>query len=411
VKTKLKLVAAVAALGLLLVACGSNSKGSSSDTTISAGQKATGTPIEVGAITTQSGSQSGVIAVEKQELSGAQAYIDYVNDHGGVDGHPVHVNVQDDGGDPNTALADAKQLVEQVKVPAMMYIGAGPIAAAVIPYLEEQKVPLNSTSASNLSLFQPVNPYVFGQLTPYEYEGAAFADFLVKNKGLKKVAYAGYDDVSGKSWGSTFISRAKEDGAEVTSVDYFKRGETDFTSLIQKYQSDKPDAVAFFAAVQETAAVLKNANSAGFKTTWAWGPGGTNTLLLGLVGPLAKGTYGVSPFDLPNSKTKAMDEFNSIMDTYEPKTERVPYTIYGYVLAKFLVNSLKSTNGNFTPAAVRDAMEKQSGDYGLMAPFTMSPDNHVANTAVKIVQYTDKDLVSASDFIKIDPSSVKPYTG
>lgn len=409
-KTKLKLLAAVAAIGLLLAACGSNSK-SSSDTTIAAGQKATGTPIEVGAIATESGSQSGVIAVEKQELSGAQAYIDYVNDHGGVDGHPIHVNLQDDGGDPNTALAEAKQLVEQVKVATMMYIGAGPIAAAVIPYLEQQKIPLNSTSASNLSLFQPVNPYVFGQLTPYEYQGAAVADFLVKTKGAKKVAYAGYDDVSGKSWGSTFISRAKEDGAEVTSVDYFKRGETDFTSLVQKYQSSKPDAVAFFSAIQETAAVLKNANSAGFKTTWAWGPGGTSQSLIGLVGPLAKGTYGVSPFELPSADTKAVKQFNSIMDTYQPKTERVPYTEYGYVLAEFLVNSLKSAHGNYTPAAVRDAMEQQSGDYGLMAPFKMSPQNHVANTAIKIVQFSDKDLVSASDFISIDPSSVKPYTG
>jgi branched-chain amino acid transport system substrate-binding protein len=356
-----------------------------------------------------SGSQAGVIAVEKQELGGAQAYVGWLNDHGGVDNHPVLIDTADDVGDPNTGLAGAKRLVEQDGVQVMLFVSGGPIASAVAPYLVSKSIPLMGTAAPLLCFFQPVQKDVFGELTPYEYQGAALAQYLVKQKGAKTVAYAGFNDVSGKSFGSTFMSVAKSLGATLVDEEYFKRGQTDFAAMISKLQGVKPDAVGFFASIQETAAVLKAGQAAGFETTWAWGPGGTNPALVGLAGPLAENTYGVTPYLSDTSSDPSVKEYRANLTKYQPDIISGPYTQFGYVLGRASADALKKAKGTYTSEAVRTAMESLSGNYGMFPAFQLSADNHLLNRGIQVVQYKGKDLQPASSLINVDPASVKPY--
>jgi branched-chain amino acid transport system substrate-binding protein len=401
-----------AALALAIAACGSSSStdtgaGGTSSVALS---PATGTPITLGWIGTESGSQAGVIAVEKQELGGVLAYLGWANDHGGVDGHPIKIDNADDMGDPNTALTGAKRLVEQAKVPALLFVSGGPLASAVVPYVTQQKVPLLGTAAPLLCFFQPVNPYVYGELTPYEYQGSALATYLVKQKGAKKIAYAGFNDVSGKSFGSTFVATAKQLGAElVLPEQYFKRGQTDFSALVSQLGDKKPDAVGFFGSIQESAAVLKAAQAGGLSTTWGWGPGGTNPELAKLAGQLSDGTFGVSPFVADTTDSTAVKDYKANLQKYQSSITSGPYTEFGYVLGHFAVDVLKAAKGTYTPEAIRAAAESISGDYGLMAPFQLGPTNHLLNTGIQVVSYKGTDLQPASDFIRIDPASVKPY--
>lgn len=52
-----------------------------------------------------------------------EAWADSVNAHGGIDGHPVHIIVEDDGGVPGTAVSDAQTLIaDHVVVAADMSI-------------------------------------------------------------------------------------------------------------------------------------------------------------------------------------------------------------------------------------------------------------------------------------------------
>jgi ABC-type branched-subunit amino acid transport system substrate-binding protein len=404
-----------AALAVVASACGSsnNSTGGggagAAGATAAAATKATGTPITLGWVGTMSGSQAGVIAVEKQELGGAQAYFGWLNDHGGVDNHPVNISIADDAGDPNTGLAGAKRLVEQEGVPVMMFVSGGPIASAVQPYLVSKSIPLLGTAAPLLCFFQPVQKFTFGELTPYEYQGAALAQYLVKTKGAKTVGYAGFNDVSGKSFGQSFMNTAKGLGATITGQDYFNRGQTDFAALVSKLQGQKPDAVGFFASIQETAAVLKAAQTSGLQTTWAWGPGGTNPALVKLAGPLAEGTYGVSPFVSDTSSDPSVKDYRANLAKYQPDITSGPYTQFGYVLGRATTDALKKTSGSYTSDAVRSAMENLGGNYGMFPAFQLSPSDHLLNKGIQVVQYKGSNLESASQLIKVDPSSVTPY--
>ena len=88
----------------LLAACGGGST-SGSSTGSGTGQSTapapTGTPINIGVIGSLTGSQA---SSSDQGATVAPAWARYINEQlGGINGHPVKVFVQDDGGDPAKA--------------------------------------------------------------------------------------------------------------------------------------------------------------------------------------------------------------------------------------------------------------------------------------------------------------------
>ena len=74
------------------------------------GQKATGEPIKIGAITTDI---PGV--VWKPIPAGATAYFDCVNDNGGIGGRPIDYTIVNDQGDGNASRQAALKLLEDDK--------------------------------------------------------------------------------------------------------------------------------------------------------------------------------------------------------------------------------------------------------------------------------------------------------
>jgi len=71
------------------------------------GQKATGTPITLGAIVTK---QPGTDFTDITNMAGD--YFNCVNDNGGINGHPIQYTVLDEQTNPSQVAADAKQLIE-----------------------------------------------------------------------------------------------------------------------------------------------------------------------------------------------------------------------------------------------------------------------------------------------------------
>lgn len=106
---------AVAAMAIgLVAACGSSSKpnaGTTSASSSSASSQAatpTGTPIKIGMIGSNSGSQA---ATCDQGATVGPAWAAWVNANGGINGHPVEMTSVDDKGDPVAAQAAGKQLI------------------------------------------------------------------------------------------------------------------------------------------------------------------------------------------------------------------------------------------------------------------------------------------------------------
>lgn len=120
-------------------AASSAASSAASDAAVAGGATAAaGTAIPVGSIC----SCSGVQAASAGKVADAtKAWAAEVNAGGGVNGHPVKLYSLDDGADPAKALQDAKQLVEQDKVIAI--VGEVSVAdEAFADYVKAKAVPV-----------------------------------------------------------------------------------------------------------------------------------------------------------------------------------------------------------------------------------------------------------------------------
>src|SRR5581483_8572934 len=102
----------VAAVGLTIVSSGIGASHHATAASglkcgLGTGQKATGSPITIGAIAVK---QPGTDFTDIPLM--AKAYFDCVNDNGGIYGHPIQQDLLTDQTTPASVGADAKQLIE-----------------------------------------------------------------------------------------------------------------------------------------------------------------------------------------------------------------------------------------------------------------------------------------------------------
>ena len=137
----LGLTGAVLAAALAAAACSSSSSSSGAAGSSGATTTATGTPYVIGTIASETGTYASSIG---GTFATVDAWTKWTNAHGGINGHPVKVITQDDGGVPANGITAAKTLIAD-KVQAIVGPASNTeaswyqlVAAAGIPTLGGQ---------------------------------------------------------------------------------------------------------------------------------------------------------------------------------------------------------------------------------------------------------------------------------
>ena len=140
--------------------------------------------ITIGTTTPLSGAASFYAPVSK----GANAYYQYINAHGGVNGRKIKYVVLDDAYDAAKAVPLTHQLVEQEQVFAVVGQLGTPINTATRPYLNDQKVPdiFVATGATKWGAEYKTYPWTIGLQPDYQSEARVYAkDILAKHASAK----------------------------------------------------------------------------------------------------------------------------------------------------------------------------------------------------------------------------------
>ena len=144
-----RFVAVLLGVGLVVLAgCGSSSKSSSSATTAGGGSATTaasggggsssgGAPFVIGSVTDVTGAEASSEGTVNKSL---EAWADWTNANGGINGHQVKLIAMDTGFNPSTALAEVKQLVEQDHIIALVGEQTS-FDATFATYLQQKGIP------------------------------------------------------------------------------------------------------------------------------------------------------------------------------------------------------------------------------------------------------------------------------
>ena len=161
-----------------------------------------------------------------------------------VAGHPIEWIVLDDATDATKAVADARKLVDEDKVDALIGSSVTPSSLAMIDVAAEKQVPLISMAASE-ALIRPMDAqkkWVFK--TPQN--DSLMADAIVQHmakSGIKSIGFIGFNDAYGDGWLAQMQRAAGASGIKLVDIERYARTDTSVTGQVLKLMAARPDAI------------------------------------------------------------------------------------------------------------------------------------------------------------------------
>src|SRR5438132_12538897 len=113
--------------------------------------------IKIGALLPMSGPGSYFGAQDRQ---GIELALEQINKTG-VNGYKLEVKYEDSACSPLPATQAAKRLLEQYKPDVVIGEECSDATLAIMPVMEEAKVPLLNAGSSSIKITDPGNPYTF----------------------------------------------------------------------------------------------------------------------------------------------------------------------------------------------------------------------------------------------------------
>jgi ABC-type branched-subunit amino acid transport system substrate-binding protein len=339
------------------------------------------TPAAGGASSSQAVTISKTIAVGGIGLAktyandapvGAQARLQRANDNNEVKGYTFEFKgFADDNNDPGTALSEARRLVSQEGVVAIV-----PDVSIVPPsdYLTQQQVP--SFGPGYSTAYCPTAPAkswdfaIYGCLIPENPKVVPDTQWVLLKKSLDAkgvknptAALIGTDSTSGKVSVSGSASAAEAAGFKVVYAkgsfpappvvvgDYSPYAQ----ELLAANSGSAPDVVYSSIPATNALQLFSLMNSQGYKGT-VLSPFYSSLLLKALTGD-----YVFVQFSGFESNTKAIQQMEADVEAFKPGTPKTIGLVAGYYSADLFIQAVKkalSSSKTLTTATIQKAMQK-----------------------------------------------------
>jgi len=307
-----------------------------------------------------------------------------------VGGQKVDYIVLDDGADPTKAVANARKLIDEDNVDALIGSSTTPASLALVDVAAEKKVPMISLAAT-AKLVQPMDDkrhWVFKVPQNDSLMADAVADHMAKN-GVKTVGFIGFNDAYGDGWLEEAQRAFAAKGIKIVDAERYARNDTSVTGQVLKVMAAHPDAVLIAGAGTPAALPQKTLHERGYNGKYYQTHGVANPDFLRVGGKDVEGTIlPVGPMlvapQLPDSnpiKKVALDYIKRYEAANGPGSVAT-FGAHAYDAAILLQNAIPvalKTAKPGTPefrAALRDAIENEHDvvlNHGIA---TMSPTEH-----------------------------------
>ena len=296
-------------------------------------------------------------SIGKEGLSGLEYAVKKINAAGGIKIGPDTYRIEyinaDDESKPERAVAAAERLITGEKVSVIFTPPASTPALAMLPIAEKNKVLAVSFVASAPQVVSPEYSYSFRNTLTSVMTVAPAIDYLVKDKGVKTLAYLGRNDDWGRTAGKQAKARAAELGANFVVEEYFDNGSTDFQSLLTKVRAANPDALVAAAFIEDGVPMLKQFRELRMKPIlMSVGVIWTSPTFIKAAGKAAEGIF-VST----GPTTSASPELNAFAAEFQKAVGHppLPYETTSYDTLHMVLAAMQKA-GTIDPTAVRDAL-------------------------------------------------------
>ena len=283
-----------------------------------------------------------------ETVTGAKAYLDMINDAGGVDGRKLKLLTYDDSYDPAKTEACFNRLMEQ-KVFALGFFVGTPTAVKYIPMAESNKIPLVGLFTGAQTLYVPLRHWVVNVRASYFDETREQIDGIWGTLGYKKIGVIYPEDAFGAAVLEGVKTALKTHGAEPIAVASYQRQTAQVGGAIDTVRAAHPDAVVVVGPANTVAPILRQSHAKGWKPLFLTVSFVGTDDLISEAGSDSDGvviTQVVPPYYLTELKTVAL--YRRTLTKYFPSAQPNFVSLEGFVDAMVLVEGLKKAGRDLT---------------------------------------------------------------
>jgi branched-chain amino acid transport system substrate-binding protein len=330
-----------------------------------------------------------------QTIHGALAYLNHINEKGGIHGRKLRFIVYDDGYDPPRCEANTRKLINEDKVFALScYVGT-PTAVRILAMVEDGQVPVIGLFTGANVFRQPFKRYVINIRASYHQEIKKVADHLVNDSKFTKIAVFYQDDEYGKDGLEGTRLALHQYGLEPVAVGTYERGTMTVEEALERIAAAKPEAVIMIGTYGPCARFIQLAKQRGCCAMFHCVSFAGAEELVERLGPEGDGVIvtQVVPPPWETALLPAAEEYNTLLARYFPEDRANFVGFEGFVNAKVLVQALRRVGRDITRDKFIEAMEQM--DFyspGIGANINFSKDDHQGLHMVYLTQIRQGNL-------------------
>ncbi len=290
-----------------------------------------------------------------------------VNDAGGVKGKKVELIVYDDRLKGEEAVAIANKLIERDKVVGVVSGSYSGPTRVVSPIFQKAGMPMVAGYAVHPDVTwdpkaKKANDYMFRNGFLAEVEGAAAAEFAVKNLKAKKMSIIAMDNDFGKSISGGFAARAEKLGATILTRQMYKfPGEKDFRPFLTRIKEGNPDLIFAAGYYNEAASIVRQAKELGIRSQIMGEEGFDSPKFLEIAGPAAEGVVIATNLDRDDPRPLVQNFLKNYRKAYGEDADMVGASSYDAFM--ILVNAVQKAGTD--PKAIQNALQNTKDYNGL----------------------------------------------
>lgn len=339
----------------------------------------------------QSAGVSGPVAGSvKEQIAGAQVYLNHVNANGGVAGRKIELLTYDDGFDAKRTPDNVRKLIGEDKVFALFMVRGTPQNESILPIIGAEKVTLIAPLTGAITLHRPVNRYVFNVRAKYHDEVARAINHLATS-GMSRIAIFYANDGFGQDVFEGFNTALQARGVQPAGAASFNRPMGDISQGVATVNKANPQAVMVIGSGSEAARIIREMKKAGSAAQFVTLSNNAADSFIKELGDDGKGLIITQVVPGMNSSQMSIaSEYRGMAKAQ--KVEPSNAGMEGFMSAKVLVEGLRRAGPEPTREKLIAALENLR-DYDLGGILiSYSPTRHTGSSFVEmsIVSSTGK---------------------
>ncbi|WP_457281256.1 ABC transporter substrate-binding protein [Polaromonas sp. P5_D5] len=284
---------------------------------------------------------------------GARLYFDHVNAGGGVNGRKIELTTLDDAGNPDTAAANTRKLLDQKVFSLFGYYGS-PQVTAVNPLLKDTDILLFAPMAGADELRGSLYPNVYSVRPGYSEE-AAMITRHAETLGMRKLAILHGKDAESLAALDSAERTMGGLGANLVAKSALSGGSV--AASVEQILGKKPESVLVISDAAGAASAIRDLRAKGFRGPIYGFSSTGESLLAEQLGAAGAGVVvvRVTPKS-DNAKSVLVRELQADATAAKLGKPNV-YMLEGYIAAWTYVEALRKAGKDPTRVKLRKALD------------------------------------------------------